>query len=151
VAAVKQVARVEIREARAEDIPALARLAGELGYATDEAQMRHRFERVAADPEHRVYVAEAAAGTVVGWVHVHLTRYLATDIRGEIAGLIVASSARSQGIGARLLSAAENWTKAQGGAVLSLRSNVVRKDAHRFYERSGYAVTKTSLNFRKSL
>ena len=146
-----QAARGSIREAEAKDIPTLARLAGELGYATGEAQMRRRFERVAADPEHRVYVAETATGTVIGWIHVHLTRYLATDIRGEIAGLIVDATVRSQGIGAQLLRAAEDWTKAKGGAVLSLRSNVVRKDAHRFYERSGYAVTKTSLNFRKSL
>ncbi len=113
--------------------------------------MRSRFERVVEDQEHRVYVAESVAGDVIGWVHVHLTRYLATDIRGEIAGLIVDSTARSQGIGAELLRAAEEWAKTQGGAVLSLRSNATRKDAHRFYERAGYAVTKTSLNFRKSL
>ena len=126
-----------IREAQAKDIPALARLAGELGYATAESEMRRRFERVAADPEHRVYVAESAAGEVIGWVHVHLTRYLATDIRGEIAGLIVDSTGRSRGIGAQLLRAAETWTKAEGATLLSLRSNITRKDAHRFYERAG--------------
>lgn len=142
---------VWIREARADDVPALARLAGELGYPTDEAQMRHRFERVAPDREHRVFVAETVTGGVIGWVHVHLTRWLATEIRGEIAGLIVDSTARNRGIGARLLLAAESWTKEHGGKVLSLRSNVTRKDAHRFYERLGYAVTKTSLNFRKQL
>jgi len=142
---------VEIREARAPDVPALARLAGELGYPTDEAQMRRRFERVVPDPEHRVFVAVNTTGDVIGWVHVYLTSWLATDVRGEIAGLIVDSTARSRGIGQRLLEAAEDWTKRHGAAVLSLRSNVIRKDAHRFYERLGYTVTKTSLNFRKSL
>jgi ribosomal protein S18 acetylase RimI-like enzyme len=148
---VKEDGRVLIREAQAKDIPALARLAGELGYATAESEMRRRFERVVSDPEHRTYVAESAAGEVIGWVHVHLTRHLATDARGEIAGLIVDSTVRSRGIGAQLLRAAENWTKAQGAALLSLRSNVTRKDAHRFYERQGYTVTKTSLNLRKQL
>ncbi len=151
MAAVSPATRVSIREARAEDVPALARLAGELGYVTAEGQMRLRFERVVADQEHCVYVAESAAGNVIGWAHVHLTRHLATDLRGELAGLIVDSAARSQGIGAQLLRAAEEWTKAQGGAMLSLRSNVIRKDAHRFYERAGYAAAKTSLQFRKPL
>lgn len=140
-----------IREARAGDVAALARLAGELGYPSDDAQMRRRFGRVAADQEHVVLVAESAAAGVVGWVHVHLTRHLVTEIRGELGGLVVDSSARSQGIGAGLLRAAEEWTKAKGGDLLSLRSNVIRKDAHRFYERLGYSVTKTSLNFRKTL
>ena len=151
MAAVGPPSPIEIRAARAKDIPALARLAGELGYPTGEAEMRRRFDRVAEDPEHAALVAETGSGEVVGWVHVHLTRWLATPTRGELAGLIVAATARNQGIGARLLRAAEEWTKAHGGAVLSLRSNVVRKDAHRFYERAGYAVTKTSLNFRKTL
>lgn len=142
---------VRIREATAQDVPALARLAGELGYPTDEAQMRRRFERVARDGEHGAFVAETGSGRVVGWVHVHLSRNLATDIRGELAGLIVDATERNQGVGAHLLRAAEVWAKAQGAAMLSLRSNVIRKDAHRFYERLGYAVTKTSLNFRKEL
>ena len=140
-----------IREVQARDIPALARLAGQLGYATEESQMRGRFDRVITDPEHGVWVAESTAGEVIGWVHVHLTRYLATDIRGELAGLIVDSTVRSRGIGAQLLRAAEHWTKAHGAELLSLRSNVTRKDAHRFYERQGYTVSKTSLNFRKTL
>jgi ribosomal protein S18 acetylase RimI-like enzyme len=151
VAAVKEPGRAVIREAQAKDVPALARLAGELGYATAESQMRRRFERVVADPEHRVYVAESSTGAVIGWVHVHLTRFLATDIRGEIAGLIVDSTARSRGLGAQLLRAAEDWTKAQGAALLVLRSNLTREDAHRFYRRLGYTVTKTSLNFHKTL
>jgi len=113
--------------------------------------MRLRFERVAPDREHHVLVAESAAGEVIGWIHVYLTRWLATDVRGEIAGLIVDSTARNRGVGQRLLQAAESWTKEHGGAVLSLRSNIIRKDAHRFYRRLGYEVTKTSLNFGKTL
>jgi len=148
---VSGVSNVTIREARAGDVPALAWLAGELGYPTDEPQMRLRFERVAPDREHQVFVAESAAGGVMGWVHVYLTRWLATDVRGEIAGLIVDSTARNRGVGQELLQAAERWTKANGGAVLSLRSNIIRRDAHRFYQRLGYEVTKTSLNFRKTL
>ena len=146
----KETGGLVIREAHAKDIPALARLSGELGYPSDVSQMRRRYERVASDREHRVFVA-VSGGEVVGWVHVHLTRWLATDSRGEIAGLIVDSTARGHGLGRRLMQAAETWTKEHGGATLSLKSNAIRKEAHVFYERLGYAVTKTSLNFRKEL
>ena len=140
-----------IRVARAADIPALARLAGELGYATTSGQMAPRFARVTADGDHRVFVAEDATGTVVGWVQVHFTRYLASDPRGEVAGLVVAAGTRGRGLGRSLMHAAEQWTREQGGTVVALRSNILRKETHRFYERLGYAVTKTSLYFKRDL
>lgn len=142
---------IVIREARVADVPALTRLCGQLGYASDEAQVLRRFERVRADREYRIFVAEDATGAVVGWVQVHLTRWLAADLRGEVAGLIVADSARGHGVGRQLMQAAEAWTKEQGGPTLSLRSNVVRKEAHAFYQHLGYTVSKTSLNLKKEL
>ena len=50
-----------------------------------------------------------------------------------------------------LMQAAETWTKEQGGTEIAVRSNIVRKETHAFYQRLGYAVTKTSLNFRKPI
>jgi len=146
---VKESPRSTIREARAADVPALARLAGELGYASSKEQMTRRFARVSADKEHRIFVAEDASGAVIGWVQVHFTRWLASDARGEVVGLVVAAGARGRGIGRRLMEAAETWTKAQGGTLLALRSNILRKETHTFYEKLGYTVTKTSLNFSK--
>ena len=140
-----------VRAVRAEDVPALTRLCGELGYASEPKQVERRLARVTADHGNQIFVAEDATGEVIGWVQVYLTRWLATDPRCEIAGLVVSETCRGRGVGQQLLQAAEAWTKEQGGIVVSLRSNVVRKDAHRFYERQGYAVTKTSLNFRKML
>jgi GNAT superfamily N-acetyltransferase len=138
-----------IREARATDVPALARLSGELGYATDASQMARRFARVSADKQHHVFVAEQSRGAVVGWVQVHFTRWLASDPRGEVVGLVVSSEARGRGIGRRLMQAAERWTKQHGGTRVALRSNILRKETHAFYQRLGYTVTKTSLNFHK--
>jgi GNAT superfamily N-acetyltransferase len=140
---------VGIRSAAAADLPALTRLCGELGYASDPGQVQRRFARVAADPEHHIFVAEDASGRVLGWVHVHLTKLLESDLRGEVAGMIVAPEARGRGVGRRLMQAAEAWTKGRGGAQVSLRCNLVRTEAHAFYERLGYKVAKTQLNFRK--
>jgi len=151
VAAVSEAAPIVIRQARAADIGALMRLAGELGYPADEAGMRQRFASVAADENQQVFVAEESSGAVVGWVHVNFGRWLVVDPRGEVMGLIVSDARRGRGIGRRLMQAAEAWTRQQGGALLTLRSNSVRKEAHAFYERLGYGVTKTSLNFSKAL
>jgi GNAT superfamily N-acetyltransferase len=113
--------------------------------------MEPRFARVTADVDHRVFVAEDAAGNVVGWVQVHFTRHLASDPRGEVAGLVVAAGARGRGLGRKLMHAAEQWTREQGGTVVALRSNILRQETHRFYERLGYAVTKTSLYFQRDI
>ena len=151
MAALSPAGSVTIRHARASDLGALARLAAELGYPAGEAQFARRFAHVAEDSHQQILVAESPAGEVVGWVHVHLARWLVVEPRGEVAGLVVASTRRNHGIGGRLMQAAEAWTRERGGDVLTLRSNILRKDAHRFYERLGYAMTKTSLNFTKEL
>ncbi len=133
------------------DAAALARLAGELGYPADETQTDRRLEHVLSDKDQQIFVAEESGGAVVGWVHVHLGRWLVVNPRGEVMGLIVSSALRGRGVGRRLMQAAEAWTKEQGGTLLTLRSNIVRKEAHVFYECLGYKVTKTSLNFSKTL
>ena len=151
MAAVSEPPRVVIREAQAADIPVLTRLCDELGYASTVEQVQLRFERVTADRGHRIFVAEETAGAVVGWVQVHFTRWLASDARGEVVGLVVSADTRGRGIGRQLMQAAEAWTTEQGGALRVLRSNIQRKETHMFYERLGYAATKTSLNFSKML
>jgi len=151
VAAVSQASAIVVRRARAADVAALTRLAGELGDASEEAQMKRRFARVTSDTQNRVFVAEDSDSNVIGWVQVRCSRELAVEPRGEVTGLIVTSAARGRGAGRQLMEVAELWTKQQGGSLLSLRSNIVRKEAHVFYERLGYTVTKTSLNFSKLL
>ncbi len=134
-----------------EDVPALTRLSGELGYLSTVAQVKRRFERVAEDRDHRIFVAEDALGAAVGWVQVHFTRWLASDARGEVVGLVVAAESRGRGVGRRLMAAAEAWTKEQGGTLVALRSNILRKETHAFYQHLGYRITKTSLYFKKEL
>jgi len=71
--------------------------------------------------------------------------------RAEINGLVVAEQVRSQGAGAKLLHAAEQWSRKMRCTGMSVRSNVLRERAHNFYLRQGYEHYKTQKAFRKTL
>ena len=142
--------QITIRVARASDAGRLAELAGELGYPATEKETRARLARLKPKSLHAVFVAETPDG-VVGWLHVSRNYLLETPMRAEVNGLVVSSSARSQGAGKLLLEAAENWARKQKCTGMSVRSNVVRERAHAFYLREGYEHYKTQKAFRKSL
>lgn len=100
---------------------------------------------------HALLVAETPAGEVVGWLHVSVNPLVDSDVRAEINGLVVAEGQRSRGAGRLLLEEAERWARGRGCRTVSLRSNVIRERAHRFYERLGYEHYKTQKAFRKTL
>ncbi len=55
-----------------------------------------------------------------------------------IDDLVVSSSQRSKGIGARLLAHAEEYAKAKGLSGLRLCTGIENKDGMRFYDREGW-------------
>jgi GNAT superfamily N-acetyltransferase len=139
-----------IREIASEDAPAAARLSGELGYPVSSEIMAQRIEFLTRSADDVVFVA-CLAGSVTGWIHVALTRHLQVDARAEIGGLVVSSEARSRGVGRGLVERAESWALRQNVDSMVVRSRDTREAAHRFYLRQGYARTKTSTVFTKTL
>jgi len=142
---------LKIRRAKSADAPRIAVLAGELGYPATAAEMRKRLLGIKPASLHAVFVADAPEDGVIGWVHVSKQPLLEVEIRAEVNGLVVAEGQRSLGTGARLLAAAEDWARKHGCKGMSVRSNVVRERAHKFYERGGYEHYKTQKSFRKPL
>jgi len=141
----------DIRACRPQDVPRLAALCGQLGYPVSREMVRRRLEEVMGDAAHVVYVAQAEDGEVVGWAHAFVRRLLMVEPHVEVGGLVVDEERRGRGVGRLLMEAVESWAREQGCQAVYLRSNVVRRDAHRFYEQIGYANIKTSLTFRKEL
>ena len=139
-----------IRDAVPSDAESLARLATQLGYPTTEEHARRRAAAILDRPEHCVLVAESG-GRVTGWIHVAPSVTLESDPSAEIAGLVVDEEFRGLGIGARLMAEAEAWAASQGYGLMRVRSNVKRNRARQFYERAGFAVTKSQRNFEKRL
>jgi GNAT superfamily N-acetyltransferase len=142
---------LKIRLAKRGDFTQIAGLAGQLGYPSTPAQIAQRFRTLKPPAMHAVFVAELPDKTVSGWLHVSVSPQIETDLRAEVNSLIVAEGQRSLGAGAQLLQAAETWSRKHGCKSMSVRSNVIRDRAHKFYERHGYEHYKTQKAFRKPL
>jgi GNAT superfamily N-acetyltransferase len=142
---------VKIRRARISDAPQLAELSRQLGYPTTAVEIKKRMRKLKPASQNALFVAESTDTGVTGWAHVTVTHLVEVGTRAELNGLIVAEGQRSLGAGARLLEAAEDWARKNGCPSMSVRSNVIRERAHKFYERQGYEHYKTQKAFRKAL
>lgn len=140
----------KIRFAMAEDAAPIAQLSGQLGYASTADETARRLGELGRNSEHAVLVAESG-GVLLGWVHVHVSHSLTTDTPAEIAGLVVDEQQRGHGIGRILMEHAQQWAHDNGCHSVRLRSNVVRSNAHAFYEKLGYEQIKTQKAFQKAL
>ena len=144
-------ADASIREATRADAARLAALSEVLGYPVTADALAERLGRLLGRDEELVLVAEVGPGRVVGWLHGAEQELLESGRRCEILGLVVDDSHRGQGVGRRLVQAAEAWASARGLDQMAVRSNVARAESHPFYERLGYVRAKTQHAYRKRL
>ena len=143
--------KLEVRPAKSRDVPAIARLAGELGYPSTAQQVKDRFASMEGDPRHATFVAAVTEDEVVGWIHLAEVHSLASEPHAEITNLVVDSRFRGAGTGHLLVERGERWARERGLAIIGVRSNIVRERAHDFYLRLGYTITKSQKVFRKKL
>lgn len=86
--------------------------------------------------ERVILVAEDQSGTIVGTVQVIWAQPENQPHRGDLAKMLVAPSARRQGIGAALLEAAEQCAVKAGKTLLVL--DTASNDAEHLYARQGW-------------
>jgi GNAT superfamily N-acetyltransferase len=100
--------------------------------------------------EGRVVLVAELDGAVIGCLSTSIMRVLHRPAPvGRISMMVVDEALRSRGIGAQLVRAAEAALAAQGCYMVEVTSNMRRTEAHRFYERLGYA--RTSVRLAKEL
>ena len=100
--------------------------------------------------ENRVTLVAELDGEVVGCLTTSVMRVLHRPAPvGRISMMVVDEALRSRGIGAELVRAAEEALAEQGCYMVEVTSHVRRTEAHRFYERLGYA--KTSVRLAREL
>jgi GNAT superfamily N-acetyltransferase len=143
--------RVSIRHGERKDAVAIARLSGELGYAADASTVAKRLVFLSERAGNAVFVAEAAEGETIGWVHVFAAHRLESPAFAELGGLVVAQKLRGRSVGRALVDEAEAWARDEGLTGMRVRSNVVREAAHGFYSRLGYVEIKSQAVFHKRL
>jgi GNAT superfamily N-acetyltransferase len=141
---------IPIRLMAVDDVPAAQQLLRQLGYCLEPDEFARRYASVAAGREHAVLVA-ADAERIVALCHVYGRPALDKPPEAVVQGLVVDDGARGCGVGQAMMAAAEAWAMDRGYASVALASNVVRTEAHAFYERIGYRRLATSHLFRREL
>jgi GNAT superfamily N-acetyltransferase len=141
---------VVVRRATPADAASVARLCVQLGYAASVDEAEARLRMIDSRPDQVVLLAENS-GAVVAWIDLHIEHSLAAGKTVQIAGLVVDENHRGSGVGQLLMCHAEQWARTNGCTSVRLRSNIVRGQAHQFYEKLGYKVTKTQKAFAKEL
>jgi len=139
-----------IRPARFEDATAIAELCAQPGYLSSPVQVKRRLEQIAYVPFHSLVVAETG-GQISGWAYVQAYTLPEMDFHAELGGLVVAKEHRGAGVGKDLLAAGEEWACQKGFRELWVRSNVIRTEAHQFYQALGYEHINSQHTFRKRL
>ncbi|MHA6533371.1 GNAT family N-acetyltransferase [Paenibacillus sp. BAC0078] len=132
---------LQIRKCGMNDLERVTALLREFGYPTTLSVMKERMEDMENDPFHCTLVAELD-NEVVGMVGLRQVKsyYKHADCIMEITALIVSEEHRGNGLGKRLVAAAEERARQQGCCQLFLRSGnrVERAPAHAFYRHIGF-------------
>jgi GNAT superfamily N-acetyltransferase len=141
---------VSIRRLSVDDAEAAAELSSQLGYPSSPGDLRKRIEELSHTTD-RVAFTAVVDGQMVGWIDAAMERHLQYAASAVIGGLVVREDMRGQGVGRRLCVEVEEWARSKSVALVRVRSQIKREDAHRFYLRDGYRKVKTSLVFEKSV
>jgi len=154
---VSAIPSITIRRARHDDVAAIVAMLADdhLGRARERlehplpASYREAFERLDADPNITLVVAEEA-GRIVGSLQLCILPGLSSQgaSRGLIEDVRVASDRRSRGIGEQLVQWAVSEARARGCRLVELLTHQTRVDAQRFYERLGFAKSHVGMTIR---
>lgn len=160
--------RFILARARAEDVPELVVLLADdvLGRDRESADLalyEKAFARIDREESHLLLVVRSetgsetgcgtgsARGELVGTMQLTLLPSLSRGgaTRLQIEAVRVDASTRGTGLGTAMFTWAQNWGRARGASLAQLTTDAVRLDAHRFYERLGYA--PSHVGFKRSL
>ena len=86
-----------------------------------------------------------------GYAHLRIAHDLIDTETAVVVSVIVREDRRREGIGSRLIAAAETWARQSGRSRLLLRTDVVRTGAHAFFVALGYEGSSTQLEFIRHL
>ncbi|MGW9166978.1 GNAT family N-acetyltransferase [Agromyces sp. NPDC055658] len=143
--------RYTLRRATRHDLPALVAMTAADSLRRDDdssdperfARYERGFEAIDADPANTLVAVDDAAGRFVGTMQLTIIPGISRGgaFRMQIEAVRVADDLRGRGVGSAMISWAVDEARASGVALVQLTSDARRVDAHRFYERLGFAAS----------
>lgn len=115
----------------------------------EDPRYRAAFDALAADPGHRLIVAERH-GEIVGTLQISFIPGLPNFgmKRGLLENVHIRADQRGSGLGTEMVQWAIERCREAGCGLVQLTSNKLRLDAHRFYERLGFAKSHEGFKLR---
>jgi ribosomal protein S18 acetylase RimI-like enzyme len=149
---------VTMRRARQEDVPDIVAMLADdpLGRGRERIEVPlppsyfQAFERIEADGNIQLMVAEAGDRSVVGCLQLCILPGLSSQgaSRGLIEDVRVAARCRSQGIGEQMVQWAIHEARGRGCKLVELLTHQTRVDAQRFYVRLGFQPSHVGMTLR---
>jgi GNAT superfamily N-acetyltransferase len=138
------------RDATEADLPLIVRMYADdaLGSSREDpsdplpASYLEAFRKIDADERHHLVVLEHD-GEVVGTLQLSFLPHLVLrgGERAQIEAVRVRSDRRGSGLGEAMVTWAVEQARQRGCLLVQLTTNAGREDAHRFYERLGFAAS----------
>lgn len=152
------MSEVIFRNATRADLPSIVRMLAddELGSQRERYEEPlpesyfTAFEQMENDPNHELIVAELN-GEVVGTLHLMFLPSISYQggLRALVESVRVDRKHQSRGIGSEMMRWCIERAKGRGAHLVQLTTHRSREDAHRFYERLGFA--KSHLGMKLNL
>jgi aminoglycoside 6'-N-acetyltransferase I len=151
---------IRIRRATAADGDSLARMCAALWPKSSAAEHARELEPIlAGEPVGTmplvILVAESDDGGLVGFVEASLRSHAdgcdPSRPTGYVEGWYVVETHRRRGVGAELLSVAEDWARSQGCVEMASDTWIDNEVSQQAHEALGFAVVDRCVHYRKRL
>ena len=139
-----------IRRITEQDAEPVNALSIQLGYAMPIEQTLANIRSVLETKGHNAFVA-LHENEIIGWIGVAEALQIESAPFCEIRGVIVDENYRGKGIGKLLIEKVKQWGKETGNKTLRLRCNMIRKEAHLFYQHLGFKEIKEQKVFEMKI
>jgi len=141
-----------VRKAEVRDVKELLILNEQLGYKTTAEKLQASLEDLSGNPEYEIFVAEQTRSKIlVGFINAYIMKSIIEEYSYEVLGLVVRDGFRGLNIGVHLLAEIEKIARSKQIRYITLRSNVKREKAHKFYLREGFIIRKSQHAFIKEI
>jgi PhnO protein len=143
---------MEIRFAIPDDFEAVYAFINELEDEIMDVQIQKKiFTQNLSNPD-IVYLLAFSDGKSIGFLSLHIQNLLHHGAPiGEIQEMYVSKEARSLGVGKLLVDEIKRIAKQRQIPQLEVTSGFKREDAHRFYEREGFAHTHKKFTWKNDI